>query len=250
MSGLSCCPGVQLHCDVALGADAQSELPTGIVNRLIDHLHYRAERWAREVAGFLAMDPGGPIAVTLDPKATMPYTRGRHVVLPLDPRPGRDIDAMSYGLNALPHELVHAIAGRSPSHLLNEGLAVHVDAALRLVSRSWPHYGLLPHRWVRAFLDERTILSPTELLYWTPGPLVTRAQRVDCAALYLHAGSLAGYLFTTLGDERFWALYRLPVGASDSIPVDDLEPAWLASLGGPLTTVEHALIVQSRARWQ
>ena len=163
-------------------------------------------------------------------------TKGTGVLIPVRNREVPD-------LAALPHELVHALVGRSPSQVLNEGLAVHVDARLRLAGPIWPAYELGLHRWVSAMAEHRGGLGLEQLLA-TPtirfrGGDDTRA----VTAFYLQAGSYVEFLVDHFGVSRFWPMFRAgePIPSGWCVPC--LERAWEDALGGPLD-------VEERRRWE
>lgn len=225
-------------------------MPLSLTEELNEYSSTRAVQWVEQVCEFLELQAPSAMQVTLHPNVPMPYTKGHHVVLPFDTRRAPDLDAMSYGLVALPHELVHAIAGRSPSHLLNEGLAVHADSVLGLAGPSWPSYHLRPHRWVQAFYDDRTSIGLRELLDWLPHPLVTGVQRAACGVAYLHAASFVAFLLQEQGWQSFWRVFRAGGQGLEDRDLAQVEAAWSDSLGGPLTAEEARALVRSQNRWQ
>lgn len=238
------------------GSPARTE---GEVHELLEHVQRTAADWAMEISSHLELPQiCSPILLTLRQGPALPMSRDNEIVLPVGPG--------APGLAALSHELVHVLAGRSQSQLLNEGLAVHVDAGLRLAGPVWPFYRLDPHRWVALFRRQGSYLPLSELqghswvTFPTPaqvehpstgdgGPDLQAAPPV-ASRYYLEGGSFVGFLLDHLGTEAFWARFRAGVAVLKSERCDEIEQTWLATLGGPPTAAEVKLGEQSLAEFQ
>lgn len=213
-----------------------------------------ARSWAAAICAFLRLGPPeGEVVVTLRPGPGVPMTRGTEVILPLD---GDKPD-----LRPLAHELVHVVAGRSPSPLLNEGLAVHVDSRLRLAGAVWPFYQLNPDRWVADLRDHGGYLPLAQLVAARPriSPRAAPDRGVTAGAgperppaltrFYLEAASLAGLLLDMLGPDRFWRLYREGRPVPEECALTDLEVRWLRHVGSELSVSERAWRDRSLAQF-
>lgn len=226
---------VRASCQVRYVADPATALPEAAVSLVASAVTARAPGWASEVARYLGVEPRGPVTVTLYGGRCVPRTKGLEVILPVPA--GRPAV-----LAGLAHELVHAVAGRSPHPVLNEGLAVHVDSELRLAGPGWPFYHLGPHRWMEVFREEGWRLRLADLL---SAPAVRpvaedHASVRDRAVRYLHAASFTAYLLERLPPERFWAAFRTGQPVPDGAESAALEHDWWARLDrGPLTADER-----------
>lgn len=190
----------------------------------------RGRAWGAEICSYLDVWPTGPVTITLRPGIRWSMTKGSEIFIGVSP---------GVVSTALSHELVHAIAGPSPTQAYSEGLAVHVDARLRLAGPAWPFFHLAPHRWTRSFLDDGTFLSLAQLL-GSPRILpTTEVGLSEAARFYLEAGSFVGFAIRLLGGtEAFWPSFR----SGEAIPgwgLDSLEARWVASLGPAITDEER-----------
>ena len=188
--------------------------------------------WGTAICSHLDVWPPRPVRITLRPGIMWSMTKGVEIVIGVSPG---TVSA------ALAHELVHAVAGRSPSQAYDEGLAVRVDAQLRLAGPSWPFFHLPPHRWVRHFVDDGTFIPLSQLL---EGPRVLPSEDAgmsDAVRFYLEAGSFVGFVVELLGGfEAFWPYFRTggPITGLDGLDLD-LEAMWVSSLGPELTVDER-----------
>lgn len=199
--------------------------------------------WLDAVTTFLGRSPSGPVTVTVEEGTdrSVPYTRGTSVVL-FRRAARRDT------LAPLAHELVHAVAGRSPVPAYNEGLAVHVDDRLRLAGPVWPFHHLPVDRWAASLRDEGRLPPVSALLAGGPSP---DGGPAALWRFYLAAGSMVGFLRAALPDGELWDLYS---GRRRLAPAEvvALEPAWRAGLGPPLGPDERAArraSLEDHRRW-
>lgn len=221
-----------LDCHVRCVGTEEEALPDALARDLVSLVEARAREWGSRICAFLDREHPGPVMITLRPGAGFPMSRGDNILLP--------VNANTEGsLAALAHELVHVVAGRSSSPLLNEGLAVHVDDRLRLAGPAWPFYHLSPHRWVGAFRAEGTSVPLARLVSRPTFRYSRTAGRSVVWRSYLHAGSFARFLADHLGTEAFEAAFRAEPWAPDHSRLVELERAWLAALGGPLSAAEE-----------
>lgn len=236
-----------LVCSVRYSAASTSTIDAPQAWQLCARVAELGAVWGGAVRSYLGRDPDRPVAITVSPGGGLPRTWRNQIVLPIH-------DDAGDGISALSHELVHAVAGRSPSHLLNEGLAVHVDATIGLSGPVWPFFHLAPRRWARLFLDQGRAMALADLIAAPrldlAGPDLAagiREFRSTVTTFHLLAASYAGYLFEHLSRPVFWESFHsgraLPAGAD----LPGLERAWKASLGGPLTAEERALERRSEA---
>jgi hypothetical protein len=197
------------------------------VDRLCRFASRHGDQWGTEICAYLGLSPARAVDVVLLPGLAVPMTKGEVVVV------GVAAGAVS---GALAHELVHAIAGPSPSQLHREGLAVHVDSQLHPAGPVWPFFELAPHRWVQTFVEDGTLLPLAQLI---DGPRVVPSGDggiTDAARWYLEAASVVGFLVERIGINAYWPIYRSGFHASDDLA--SLQAAWLAGLGGPTTDRE------------
>jgi len=219
----------------------------GDVETLVGQTRQAADHWLESISSFLGRRPPGPVVITLRPGTWVARTKGTLVLLPIDP--AADLEGALGGVRAgLAHELVHAVVGRLADDALNEGLAVHVDATLRLAGPSWPFGDLLPDRWVAIFRHEHTFIPVADLLSGRARPPADSP--VDSAILgwaryYLEAASLVGFLVDRMGMGGFLGAAAAGRPLFESAGGADLETAWLATLGGPATDEELARRDQS-----
>jgi len=169
-------------------------------------------------------------------------TRGTAITLPTDER-------VPATLSCLAHELVHAIAGRSPSHLLNEGLAIHVDSTLRLAGPVWPFFELAPDRWVASFIEEGMHVSLADLVPSATPQFSEGGRKYLVPSYYLEAGSFTGYLWSRY-PQYFWSTFRHGKGELEGRELASFEDEWLATLRGPLTAGERVLRDRSFAAFE
>lgn len=225
-----------------------------------DQIEQRAAEWVAAIARFLPLPAAvavpSEVVIILRPGLPLPMSRGNEVALPVAPA-----DDLGLVLAGLPHELVHVVAGRSPSHLLNEGLAVYVDDHLRLAGPVWPFFELSARRWARLMLDDGNAMPLHALVSATRRPASATTKSYDAAGprsnegglpvltrYYLLAASVVEFMIASQGWPAFWTAFRsgeLPAG----IDVEDMERGWLASLGGPGTTEERELQRRSVAAY-
>jgi len=186
--------------------------------------------------------------ITLRPGPGLSMTKANQVLIPLNANTPVNVAALS-------HELVHVVAGRSPGHLLNEGLAVHVDDLLRLAGSVWPFYDLPAHRWVAAWRDAGKAMGLDELLATPPFTFSPseRARYESAAAssavrrFYLHAGSFVRFLLTAGDPDAFWAAFSSGHVVTEGGNGSAMEQDWRASLGPTLTTDERRAVNRSVA---
>lgn len=223
-SGQGVAPDGATGDDLALAADVQ---------RAVDE-------WVPTICSFLHRRPLAPIMVTLRRGTWVARTKGTHVLLPVPP--GADAASALGSVKAgLAHELVHAVAGRLSNDALHEGLAVHVDATLRLAGPSWPFGLLSPHRWTAMLREEGTFTSLADLLSGRATPHAdapVNALILHWARYYLEAGSFVGFLMDELGGDRYLAPGSAAATLPDGEGLAALEKAWLEALGGPPTEAE------------
>jgi hypothetical protein len=198
----------------------------------------RAGPWAERVAQYVRPHaPVPPILITLYGGRCVPRTKGAEILLPAS-------DGPAAVLSGLAHELVHAVAGRSPHPLLNEGLAVHVDSELQLAGPSWPFYHLPPDRWMQAFGENGWMVPLAELLSAATVPprtedhLSVRARAVH----YLHAASYTGHLLARLPRPAFWAAFHAGQPVPGGRDIGAIERDWLHGIA------DHALTADERER--
>lgn len=195
----------------------------------------KAGEWASTIAVFLGRPVPDRARVEVHRSAGVPHVKATVVHL-FEGAEGQ-VD-----VTHLPHELVHLVAGPSPSRFLAEGLAVYVDGLLGLGRPGWPCYRLMPDPWV-VYLRENTLLTAlTETVGQiqsvklrgpdSDGDAVQRAWQ-----LYVVAGSFTGYLLRTLGD-TFWPGYVAGACWQDAQELEQLERAWLSQLCPQLSTEE------------
>lgn len=227
-------------CRIRYDSGGQPDLPAGEVERLSRFVAAKGWEWGVAICRFLGLDPVRSVTVTLRQGAALSMTRGSDVVVGV---------ARGTVSAALAHELVHAVAGPSPRPAYSEGLAVWVDAALRLAGPAWPFFELDPDRWVRQFVEDGSFVSVADLL---AGPTTAPSDEEGISAparVYLEAASLIGHVLARSGLEVFWPHFHS--GRPLAAPGADtaaLERAWLASLGGPITEREARLRDASLAR--
>lgn len=217
-------------CSVRYEPDGESPLSTAQAVRMCRFAEQRGRSWGSAICSYLGVVPAQPVKITLRPGIMWSMTKGVEVVVGVSPG---TVSA------ALTHELVHAVAGRSPRQVYDEGLAVHVDAQLQLAGPTWPFFHLRPHRWVRHFVDDGTFLPLSDLM---EGPRVMPSETPglsDAVRFYLEAGSFVGFVIELLGGfEAFWRYFRAgePVASPNGF---DLGAMWVASLGPALTADER-----------
>lgn len=254
-------PSPTWRCHYRPSKSARSTRPE-IVDSWLESVECAAGQWVGPISEFLGLPaPSETLSIALVQGARMPMTRGREIFLPVDDEAG----GLDTALASLAHELVHVLAGRSPSHLLNEGLAVHVDDCLRLAGPVWPFYNLGADRWARAFSDDGGWLSLSWLVAATPMPAgqapatpnyTPAPPRAGLAPgttdtlpvltrFYLQAASYVRFRMTSVDRDQFWNDYRggQPVPGEGSLA--DVESAWRRQLAGPLTNEERTLVSRS-----
>lgn len=207
----------------------------------------RAQEWSRAVSAFLALPVLPSLDLHVHAKAGVAWAAAPAVHL----YQGSDgcVD-----LTQLPHELVHVIAGASPSRMMSEGLAVHAAATLGLSETCWPCFRLRPDMWMaharrlngglpntRAMMEEMQVLRLSTLDLRDP-EAVKRSW-----LLYVAAGSFVGYLFDTMDRAAFWASYRGADLAVRSQTLRELERGWQAYLPEKLDSDARALLTASLA---
>lgn len=193
---------------------------------LLSWVRAKGQHWMPAVCGYLGVAEPAPVLIWLDTGTRLPMTRDHEIRLPARRGP----DGWTTDIDTLPHELVHALAGRSPCDVLNEGLAVHVDARLRLAGPVWPFYHLPLRRWLRALVDEGCYVPLADLLAGVPMPVTLR---------YLHAGAYVTYLIDGVGLDAYLQRHRAGQALATGESIQVVERAWLDSLGGPITKAER-----------
>lgn len=198
--------------------------------------------WSRRVARFLGLTVPANVHVTVRANRGVPYVQDDTIHLFRDATGRADIAQ-------LPHELVHLVAGHSPSRFLAEGLAVHVEASLRLGRPAWPCYVTHPDTWV-VNLRSRGEFAPLASMVVAMADVrlsegVTPELIEQAWRLYVAAGSFVAYLLPRQG-ERFWTGYRAGRCWDDDAGLALLELDWLASL--PPTISPHALASLAASR--
>ncbi|HEX2699950.1 MAG TPA: hypothetical protein VHM89_07065 [Acidimicrobiales bacterium] len=204
------------------------------IDGIVAAVEERAPAWVSRIADFLSRDPIAPVIVTVYGGNGVSRTVGAEVVLPVN-GDGSGV------LAGLAHELVHAVAGRSPHPVLNEGLAVHTDAQLRLAGPVWPFYHLDPHRWMEVFREEGCRIPMAELLSaLAQRPLAEDRASIRARAIhYLHAASLTGHLLDRSAGAGFWSAFRAGAVVPAGVNPKSLETEWLARVAAPLTDEER-----------
>lgn len=201
-----------------------------------------ADEWCHAIARFLAVDVPSDAAVVVHPSSGVPNVSGRTLHLFCEPDGEAD-------LAQLPHELVHLVVGHSPSRFLAEGLAVHVDAVLRLSRPAWPCYLAAPDLWVvemrsRAPVEPLVeLVAEADALHLGVAVVPGRIQRAW--RLYVLAGSFTGHLFSRLGPQ-FWAGYRKGACWAGAEDLARLEEEWLDQLPASLGAGDRSLLARSR----
>lgn len=188
-----------------------------------------AAEWAGVVARRLDRPPlTGPISLKIHDRPGVAHVRGNAIHLFQGLQGGPD-------LSQLPHELVHLVAGPSPSRFLGEGLAVHVAACADLAEPCWPSYGAHPDAWVMELAGRRrpeplsTVVAGAETVRLGK-PNLTRAEFLGGWRLYLVAGSFTGFLFETLERERFWEGFQKGACWRDDTELEERAREWQAWL--------------------
>ena len=203
----------------------------------------RASEWAGAVAAHLGRPVPETVGVVLHPSPGVAWTQGTTVHLYQGTDGGVD-------LGQLPHELVHVVAGMSPSRFLSEGLAVHVAARVGLGAPCWPCYRLAPELWL-AHLRRRRALPALEELIGEAQPLRLRDGGLGPEArrraweLYVVAGAFTGFLFETMERTRFWAGYSAGAAWRDGTELVVLRDRWLRWLPAGLDDAAAALLAAS-----
>ena len=231
------------HCEVRWAG----ECPEGS-SELAEEVRHKALAWAGATAELLGREPSAPIVITLRPGPGVSMAKGSQILIPVNANTSVNVAALS-------HELVHVIAGRSPDHLLNEGLAVHVDDRLRLAGAVWPFYHLAPHRWVAGWRDAGQAAGLGELLATPPftfsptdrARYQSSASTSEVRRFYLHAGSVVRFLMAQRTAERFWSDFRAGRILSEDDDAAAIEEAWLDGLGPALSTDERRDAARSMA---
>lgn len=204
-----------------------------------------ARAWAEAVAGFLGRPVPGDAVVQVHAAAGVSGVRDGRLHLYHKPGgPGAPDTAQ------LPHELVHLIAGVSPSRLLTEGLAVHVADRLRLGPPCWPTYRASPEVWVARMHADGSLPALAELAELAASLSVTRDAGDPAAAgqawqVYVAAGSFVGYLWRTRPAPRFWSAYAAGRAWDDPEQRDAVERAWLAQLPAKLDPAAAQAVASS-----
>jgi len=206
-----------------------------------------ARAWCSAVAEILGLEAPKQATIIVHDEPGVARTEGQRIHLYGRPEGGVDVDQ-------LPHELVHLVAGVSPTRFVSEGLAVHVAAELGLGQPCWPSYLLKPTTWVVA-QRLRGVEPPTldELIDRSQSLSVTAAMRVGPKAveaawtLYIAAGAFVGHLFESLPRDEFWEGYRRGGFWSDAKHLTTLEQGWLAALPAGLDPGDEALLADSLA---
>lgn len=230
VTSVSSPPQNGFDCSVRYEPAGESPLSTRQAERTCRFAEQRGRSWGSAICSYLGVFPAQPVRITLRPGIMWSMTKGAEIIVGVSPG---TVSA------ALTHELVHAVAGRSPRQVYDEGMAVHVDAQLHLAGPAWPFFHLRPHRWVRHFVDDGAFLPLADLM---EGPRVMPSESggiSDAVKFYLEAGSFVGFVLELLGSfEAFWRYFRAgePIAGPNGV---DLETMWLASLGRPLTTDER-----------
>lgn len=189
-----------------------------------------ASRWCAAVARLLGLAPPPQATLVVHDGDGIAWAQGSTIHL------YRHGDG-SVNLEQLPHELVHLVAGPSPSRFVAEGLAVHVAAELGLGPPCWPSYRLAPSLWVAALRRRRPGLpSITTLIAEAESLRLAAVTAPDALArawtLYIVAGSFVGHLFTSsvpappTAGEGFWRLYSDSALWRDALGVARLERDW------------------------
>ena len=188
-----------------------------------------ADRWCQVVATSLDLPrPVGPISLALHRRPGVARVQGTTIHL-FQGLTGEPDTAQ------LAHELVHLVAGPSPSRFLGEGLAVHIAACVDLAEPCWPCYGAHPDDWVAALLERRVPEAVSRLMTTAESvrlgkPDLTAGEFLLGWRLYLVAGSFTGHLFRTLERELFWSGYRRGACWESQARLADLEQRWQASV--------------------
>lgn len=205
--------------------------------------------WCGIIAEHLQVAAPARVAVTVHDERGVAWTSGRTVHLYRAENGA--VDAAQ-----LPHELVHAVAGLSPSRLLTEGLAVHVPLQLRLGDPCWPAYDVAPHLWLLELRRRGQRLPDLEDLVRAAQGMRLRDLRLapgerllPAWIVYLAAASLVGHLFGTMERSAFWAGYRVGAFWSDRAGLTDVERAWLESIPEAVEAEERVRLLQSLRRW-
>lgn len=187
-------------------------------------------QWCATVAGFLDLAPPRRLALHVHDRAGVSCVKeGR---LHLYQRP---TGVARPDIPQLPHELVHMVAGLSPSRFLSEGLAVFVADRLRLDEPCWPTYRLSPDLWVAETRQHRALPPLAVLMAEADALSLTRTAGDPAAAarawlIYVTAGSFTGYLYATRQRTRFWSGYATGALWDSPEELAALERDWLRQL--------------------
>ena len=205
--------------------------PETVIETEMDELQALFETALSRICRFLGCEPGGLIAVEVDPRHyPVPVTRlcrsspGCRILI--DPYNARGF--------AMVHELTHAVSFNR-SRFLAEGLAVFMQYRLS-ENVLWP-FPALPEslRTYAARLHPlQTLLSNTAALrLFDPQGVFGLPNRLA----YAQAGSFVDFLVATRGLKRFQALYR----ACDTQEPDsgDRDPLFRSICGQPLPSLER-----------
>lgn len=204
-----------------------------------------ADVWALRIAALLGQPLPPAARVLVHPGEGIAHAEPGTVHL--FRRAAGDVDT-----DQLPHELVHVIAGPSPSRFLSEGLAVHIADMSRLGPMCWPAYRLSPDLWITR-LDEcgRDLPRLRDAVAAAEGLRLARAVTAGADAIraawtiYIMAGSFTGFLMATMPPDAFWRGYRAGACWDDSDTLADLEYVWRGALPRELDAQARADLVAS-----
>lgn len=203
--------------------------------------------WAAQVAAHLDVPLPDKLHVEVhDHPGTAWTAQGR---VHLCRRPSGDVD-----LGPLPHELVHLLAGCSPSRFVSEGLAVHIDAGLSVGPPCWPCFHLAPDLWV-VNLRRRGHEPPPLQRLVVEAPVVSvseaasrsRSSVLAAWTLYVVAGSFVRFCWETMERSHFWDGYRAGALWRDLADLGSMEGRWLARLPVQLSPADAEMLLASSA---
>lgn len=203
-----------------------------------EDLEQLAARWGLEVARALDLPPPTQPQLQVHEAAGISRVEGGVIHLHHTPDGRVDVDRM-------PHELVHLIAGLSPSRFLSEGLAVHIAAQLPLGEPCWPAFRLAPDLWVTELRRRRKLPSIAELFRGAQSLRLASADPGTAWRLYVIAGSFVGRLFQHMPRGDFWEGYGSRAAWPEEGRLVELEAAWLASLPEELDANARTLLAAS-----
>lgn len=224
----------------------QSGAAAPVADSSARELTARAEEWQGKVARFLERPSPDRTVVIIHDAPGIAWTERDTVHLYRTPSSQVDVDQ-------LPHELVHRVAGLSPSRFLSEGLAVHAAAELNLAGSCWPCYRLRPSLWVTHLRRQGGEVPAVAAVLTAFQTLRLRDPKPDQTGvggpwtLYVVAGSFVAFLLDSLPAAAFWAGYRRGACWRSAEELQELERQWRAALPDELDPADRQAVRASLA---